>query len=96
MAFGRQIHDPVRTEPRQGLVDGGAVADIALDEGKARIAGDGRERGEIAGVGELVEDQNFVRRMVHDAARHRRSDESGAASHENAHPTPSVHMADLP
>ena len=43
----------------------------------------GRQRGEIAGVGQLVVDQNLMRRGLDDAARDRRTDEPGAAGDQN-------------
>ena len=85
MALGGQMHHRIGPERVEGGGDGGAVAYVGAAKGIARIAGDGRERIEIAGIGELVEDEQLMRRRLDDAAGDGRADESGAAGHEQAH-----------
>jgi len=55
MGFRRQMHDRVGLVGAEHALDLGAVADIDLLEGIARIARDLRERVGMGGVGQLVE-----------------------------------------
>ena len=55
MAFGGQMHHAVGLEVREGGVHGGAVANIGLEEMIARVVFDIAQRGEIAGIGQLVD-----------------------------------------
>jgi hypothetical protein len=87
-----QPHRPAGGTLAARRLDGGAVADVAMHEGEARVLRNRRKRGEVAGIGELVEDENLVLRQAHDAARHRRSDEPGPAGYENSHSAPLVHF----
>ena len=59
------------------------VRDVGAHEGVARIVRHGRERVEIARIGELVDDQHLMRRVADEVAHHRRADEAGAAGDED-------------
>ena len=85
MALGGEMHHEIGLELLEGAGDRPAVADIGAKERIARVAGDRRERVEIAGVGQLVEDEERVAGGLDDASRDRRSDEAGAAGQKNAH-----------
>ena len=57
VTFGRQMHHRVGIEARKNLGDGRTIADIGAAELIARMALHRSERGEIAGIGQLVDDQ---------------------------------------
>ena len=84
MALGGEMQDPVGAKGRQRLADGACVTDIAALKLVARIRRNGRQRGQIAGVGELVEDENAMRRFANEPTNHRGADEARAAGDENA------------
>ena len=64
MAFGCQMHDRVGLKPREGVGDGGAITDIAAAEMVAGIAVERGERRQIARIGQLVEDEHLVLRIL--------------------------------
>ena len=64
MAFGGQMHDPVGLERFERRAHRRGVADVALHEMVARVGGDRRERGQIAGIGQLVEHEQRMRRLA--------------------------------
>ena len=55
MAFGREMHDDVDVVFAKNSRHSGGVADVGLDEAIVRIILDLAQRGEIAGIGELVD-----------------------------------------
>jgi hypothetical protein len=54
------MHDRVGIETRKYAVDGGAITNIAMAETIAWMALNRRQRGKIASVGQLVDDEDFV------------------------------------
>jgi len=84
MALGGQMHDHVRPKAAHDLAHLARVDDVASHEAEARIPCHGREIVEVAGIGQLVEDDHLVWRRVDDFPRHGRADEASAAGHENA------------
>ena len=61
------------------------VANVRLLELIARIAGNAGEIIEISGVGQFVDDADFVRARLDQVAHHRRSDEARASrDHESS------------
>ena len=54
VGLGREVHDGVGGADE--VVDEPRVEDVALDEGQPGIVADRRQVGEVAGVGELVQD----------------------------------------
>ncbi len=60
VAFGGQMHDGVRIEVREDVSDAGAIADVGAAEAIPRMLLYCRKRGEIAGIGQLVDDQHLM------------------------------------
>ena len=69
MAFGRQMHDDVGLIFVEDSADARAVADIDALERITKVAGDRRKRGEISGIGQLVDDLHGMRGFAHEFAR---------------------------
>ncbi len=84
VAFGGQMHDDVGPEGGEDLLHARGVDDVGAGERIARIGGDRRQRFKIAGVGQLVDDENAMPRLADDRADHGGADEAGAAGDENA------------
>ena len=80
MALGRKMHDDVGLEARQRPTHRSTIADIGLNEREPRVARDRRQRGKIAGVGKLVEDQDLAVRGPNELSAYGRANEAGAAS----------------
>ena len=76
MGFGGEVHDHVGLKFRDRPRHGGVIADVGAQKGETRIFRDGRERIQIAGVGELIDDENAAAVSLHGHARDRRSDEA--------------------
>ena len=55
MALGGEVHHDVGVLLGEELVHALAVADVNLDEAEVGVIHHGRERGEVAGIGQLVE-----------------------------------------
>ncbi|OPZ01128.1 MAG: hypothetical protein BWZ10_03514 [candidate division BRC1 bacterium ADurb.BinA364] len=55
MGFGGEVDDPVRLVRGEGGFDGLAVGDVSLDEGESRIVQDILEAGQIARIGQFVQ-----------------------------------------
>ena len=85
MALGGKVHDPVRAEARHGLLHRGPVADVGLEKAVSVAAFDSAERGEIAGIGQLVDVQHIVAALEHEMANKGRSDEPGTAGDDHTH-----------
>ena len=97
MALGGEMHHGVRREALERFAHFGVVRDVGAHEGVARIVRHGRERVEIARIGELVDHQHLMRRLADDVAHDRRADEARAAGDEEAlsHHAPSYLKGDL-
>ena len=65
----------------EGVLDRLGVANVALNKMIAQIVGDRRERGEIAGVGQLVENEESVRGFANNAPGDGGANETGRAGH---------------
>ncbi len=88
MGLGGEVHDHVGA--RHHVLDGGGVADVALDEPVARAVGDRGEVLLVARVGQLVEHHHLgvgERRVgTPDQLPHVvGADEAGTTCHQNAH-----------
>ena len=83
MALGRKMHHDVRLEAFEQFAQMRHVRDVAAHERVARIVRHGRERVEIARIGELVHHQDLMRRVTDDMAGDRRADEAGAAGNQD-------------
>ena len=84
MGFSGQVHDRLGLGGGEGPAHGLGVADIGLDEGEARLALQVSKGGQIARVGELIDDRDGM------AARDQktgqiRPDEARAAGDQNTH-----------
>ena len=84
MALGGEVGDHVGPEPGDRIGHRRRVADIGLTEGVARIGGDRRQRGEVAGIGQFVDIEHAVRRRADQVAHQRRADEARPAGDEDA------------
>lgn len=82
MAFGGEMHDDVGPELGEERPHALAVADIGLLEAVAVAAQLRVERGEVAGIGQLVDDADLMLRLADQLAHHRRADKAGAAGHQ--------------
>ena len=83
MEFGGEVHHMRRLELREHAVELVAVADVDLLELEPVGFRDGRQILQIAGVGELVDHADGVRRVVDDMSCYGRLDKSGTASYDD-------------
>src|SRR5262249_40441277 len=60
MTFRRQVHDRVGVKTRKNVGDGRVIADVGEAEMIMRVTLNRSERGKIAGIGQLVDDENLV------------------------------------
>ena len=77
MGLGGEVHDGRRAVGGQGRGDGGAVGDVGLDEGEARVGGHVPQALEAARIGQAVEDDHARGGARQGEADEVRSDESG-------------------
>ena len=84
MALGGEMHDDVGAVGGEHLPHLVGVDDVGAHERIARVVGDRRERFQIAGIGELIDDEHAVGGRADDVAHHRRADETGAAGDEKS------------
>ena len=90
MALGREVDDHVGTLLGKEGIDRLTVADVHPGKAEIRLAEQRRERGEIAGIGELVDAHEPVVRIVRAQVKQEiRADEAGAAGYESNHAVPS-------
>src|SRR5262245_4981438 len=61
MAFRRQMHDGIGIKADEGVGNSGPVADVGATELVTAVTVNRVERGEIAGIGQFVEDEHLVR-----------------------------------
>ena len=79
MAFRREIDDDIHVIHFQHALDGRRVSDIATLEGIIRLVRNGQQVTQIAGVGQLIEDDDARSRLArHHIARESAADETGA------------------
>ena len=90
MALGREVDDHVGALLGKEGIDRLTVADVHPGKAEIRLAEQRRERGEIAGIGELVDAHEPVVRIVRAQVKQEiRADEAGAAGYESNHAVPS-------
>ena len=87
VAFGGQMQDGVGSKSIERRPDGGAITNVGAHKGISWIADDRRERGKVAGVGELVEHENVVA-LADRATNYSRTDEARAACNQQPHADP--------
>ena len=83
VAFGSQMHHRIGLIMAKYPIQFGAIADIHPFKSKTRIPGDRRQRHQIPGVGQLINNHHVIAGCGNDFAHHRRTDESGAAGDQN-------------
>jgi hypothetical protein len=86
VTLGGEVHDRIVTFHR--IADGGAVADVTLDERKPWIVLEIAQTREVAGVGQCVVDGDMVVTVGEHVARIVGSDEPGGAGDEQSHQVP--------
>ena len=79
MAFGGKVHDHVGLRIGEEPAHRRRIDDVGFDKAIAGIPGDRGERGKIAGIGQLVDDDDAVRRLGDQVSNHRRADEAGSS-----------------
>lgn len=84
MAFGSQVHHEIGLEPVERRSDGRHVADVAPDEPVAGILCDRGERGQIAGVGKVIENEHLMTGPFDDGANERGPDETGPSGDQDS------------
>ena len=90
MALGREVHDYIGSLVFKQAVDRLAVADVHPGKAEVRLPEQRRERGEVAGIGELVDAHEPVVRVVRTQIKQIVcADEAGAAGDESSHAAPS-------
>ena len=70
MALGGKVHDDIGRKLGKGLLHRSLVADVGLQEGQSRIVRDRLEIVAIAGIGQLVDDQDLMRRLPDQVSHH--------------------------
>ena len=85
MALGGEMHHRIGGMLGEHRIHGVAVADVGADEGVARAVGDGLERAQVGGVGELVDVDDVRVRLAHEIAADRRADEAGSPCDDDFH-----------
>ena len=83
MALGSEVHNRAWLVLGQQAVEQGAVPDVALHEHMARVALQGGEAFQVAGVGQRVEVQHRFAGRGDPIEKEVRADEAGAAGDEN-------------
>ena len=86
VAFSGKIDNNIRFFLFKKLKDSFAVANVGFLKTESRIPHNRLQRGEIAGIGQLVKTHDAIVRMFLQHVKDKiRSYESGSASHENIH-----------
>ena len=90
MALRREIDHDVRRLPLKQLVDQLPVADVPQHKPEVRVVHDPLQGGQVPGVGQLVQADNpIVRILLQHVKNEIGSDKSGAAGHNDGHePSP--------
>src|SRR5690349_9950475 len=84
MAFCCQMHHNVGREFGKDAMHGVRVDDVSADKAIIRVRYNGRERIEISGIGQFVQNEHSVRSAADKMTNDRRSNESCAARNQKA------------
>ena len=84
MRFGGQVHDGVRLGAGEGAAHGFGITDVGTYEREAWLALQVRKGGKVAGVGELIDDYDFMSFAMRKPGEIG-TDEAGAAGDEEFH-----------
>ena len=60
MRLSREVHNDVRIKIKKAALNHRRIADIAAYEPIARIIGNGRKRGQRAGIGQAIKNHNLM------------------------------------
>src|SRR6516162_9237112 len=90
MTFRRQMHDRVGVKTRKNVGDGRTIADIGEAEMITRMALHRSERGKIAGISQLVDDEHLVVGVSDKISHQCRPDEARSTSDNDLHA--SIHL----
>src|SRR5262245_63774489 len=82
------MHNGIRRVPDEHRIHGVAIADVGADEGVAGAVGDGLERAQVGGVGELVDVDDVRVGLAHEVAAYRRADEARSPCDDDLHRYP--------
>ena len=86
MTFRGKVHHHVRVLLLEQTADSLSVTDIRLHKAEMRMLHDRSQRGQIARIGELIQADNAILRMVFQHIKNKvASNKSGAAGHNNRH-----------
>ena len=86
MTFGGKVHHHVGMLLLKQVVDGLAVTDVRLHEAEVGLVHDALQRGQVAGIGQLVHaDNTILRVLVQHIENEVAADKPGAAGHNNGH-----------
>src|SRR5262245_3700232 len=85
MTFRRQVHDRVGLKIRENVGDGRMIADIGLAEMITRMALNRSERGKIASIGQLVDDERLVIGVSDKMSDQCRPDETRSTTDDDLH-----------
>ena len=85
MALGGEVDHGVRPEPREGRAHRLGVADVGAQEFVAGQGGDRRQRGEVRGVGQVVDVEHAQAQLAREVPAEGGADEAGAAGDEDLH-----------
>src|SRR5262245_26841081 len=85
VALRCQVHDRVGIKAGKNIAHGGTIADVDTAEVVARMALYRSQRREIAGIGQLVEDEHLMTRVIDEMPDDGRSDEPCAARNDDLH-----------
>src|SRR6478672_6833501 len=85
MRLRRQVQHRVGFERAQHFVQQRAVANITALKPVTGMVLDRLQRGEVGGIGKLVEVENCLVEFANQEPAHRRPDKPGAAGHQNFH-----------
>ena len=83
MALGGEVDHGVRPEPREGRAHRLGVADVGAQEFVAGQGGDRRQRGEVRGVGQVVDVEHAQAQLAREVPAEGGADEAGAAGDED-------------
>ena len=96
MALGGEIHHHVRMLLLEQVIDGLAVADVRLHEAEVGPTHDAFQRGQIAGVGQLVHaDDTVLRMLVQHIENEVAADKPGAAGDNDGHKRKNNSITDI-
>ena len=83
MAFRREVHHRIGLMLAEDAIQLGSVTDIHLFKGKTRILRHRRQRHQIAGVGQLIHNNDAIGGVLDDFTHYRGANKARAAGDQN-------------